>query len=146
MKLFGQLVEDSPRVGLFQARRLGQLVGNNFPLPGAVAGFDVVFEILIEHGQSRRILLLDCHVRKGRGDSGGVVELAPSGVAIPHRCIGHRLAGIDNTDQLQVGLLQVLLEVDLVGLAEHLPVHVAYVVAGDVLPVLGKLDTDALQR
>ena len=40
----------------------------------------------------------------------------------------------------------ILLQVNLVGLAEDLPIDVPDVVAGDVRPVLGKLDGDALIR
>jgi hypothetical protein len=47
---------------------------------------------------------------------------------------------------VQVGLLEILLEVDLVGLPEHLPVDVPDVVPLHVRPVLGELDGDALVR
>ncbi len=46
----------------------------------------------------------------------------------------------------QVRLVLVLLEIELVGAAEHLPVDVPQVVAGRVLAMLGKLDREPVVR
>ena len=60
--------------------------------------------------------------------------------------VGHRLARVQQQIEQEVGLLLVLLEVKLVGLGPDLPVHVADVVAGHVLAVLGELDGEAVIR
>ena len=60
------------------------------------------------------------------------------------RGVGHRLAGVEQQVEQEVGLLLVLLEVELVGLGPDLPVDVADVVAGHVLAVLGELDGEAV--
>src|SRR5262249_41751006 len=46
----------------------------------------------------------------------------------------------------QVGLILVLLEIDLVAFAEHLPIDIAQVVAGSVLAVLGKFYRESVVR
>ena len=45
---------------------------------------------------------------------------------------------------MEVRLLQVLLEIDLVGLAEDLPIDMADIIAGDIGAMLGELDADSL--
>ena len=60
--------------------------------------------------------------------------------------VGHRLAGVKQEVEEEVGFLLVLLEVELVGLGPDLPVHVADVVAGHVLAVLGEFDGEAVIR
>jgi hypothetical protein len=47
---------------------------------------------------------------------------------------------------MKIGLFQILLEINLVGLGEDFPIDVADVVAGDVLPMLGEFDGDSLIR
>ena len=47
---------------------------------------------------------------------------------------------------MQVGFFLVFLDVVAVGLAEGPPVDMADLVAGAVLPVLGELDREALER
>ena len=47
---------------------------------------------------------------------------------------------------VEVGLLLVLLDIEAVGAPEDLPVDVANVIAGDIFPVLGKLNTEAVIR
>ena len=46
----------------------------------------------------------------------------------------------------EVGFFLVLLEIELVGFAEHFPIDVAHVVAGHVFAVLGELDAEAVVR
>src|ERR1700736_2035612 len=73
-----------------------------------------------------------------------MVVFAPGPLIRIDRAEPHRFAGIHDADQVKVGLLLVLLEVNLVGLAKHLPIDVTDVVAGHILPMLRELDRDPL--
>ena len=144
VQLLGKLIENPAGVGLLQPGNLLQLMGDDFPLRRGIAGLDVMFEIAVEDRQADRVLLLDRHVRQRRGHGGGMIVLGPGVFSVADRAESHRFAGIDDDEQMQICLFQILLEIDLVGLAEDLPVDVAGVVAGHVGPMLRELDGDSL--
>ena len=91
---------------------------------------------LVEGDQAGSIALPQQHECERRGKSSGVVEL---GEAVRRTAPRHRRAGIEHQHRAEVGLLLELLDVEAVGAAEQLPVHVARFVARLVLPVLGEL-------
>ncbi len=47
---------------------------------------------------------------------------------------------------VEIGLLLVLLDIEAVRAPEDLPVDVANIIPGDIFPVLGELDTEAVIR
>jgi len=106
--------------------------------------------------QAHAVALLERDVAEGGGEGGGVVELGPvaaavgafgdagaGGVGEGARAEVHGAGGVDEDEQVEVGFLLVLFELEFVGAAEDFPVEVTEVVAGDVLAVLGELDAEA---
>src|SRR5438874_2097877 len=67
-------------------------------------------------------------------------------ILIPHRSIPHRFAGIDDADQVKIRLLQILLEINLVGLPINFPIDMPNIIPLHIRPMLRKLHRDALIR
>jgi hypothetical protein len=110
-------------------------------------------------GQSDAIALLERDVGDRGGHGGGVVELAPVGSTVETglvslaagafegaRAVAHRSGCINQDDKIEVRLLLMLLQLELVGSSEDLPIEVAEVITGHVGTMLGKLDGQALVR
>ena len=58
--------------------------------------------------------------------------------------VGHGSAGIEEDVATQVGLFLIFADVKAIGLSVDLPVKMANLVSGDVLPVLLELDAESL--
>jgi len=58
--------------------------------------------------------------------------------------VGHGSAGIEEDVASQVGLFLIFADVKAIGLSVDLPVKMANLVSGDVLPVLLELDAETL--
>ena len=98
---------------------------------------EVVAHLGIEHPDRRRVALEQDQVREAHA----AMTLAYSNfVWHARRAVAHGLAAIEEDVRDVVGFLLVLLDVIAVAAAEHLPVEVPRVVAGDILAVLGELD------
>ncbi len=105
-------------------------------------GRQALADLLVERDQADRILLVDHQVAQGRRQAHAVFELGQLlavGVAHRPRQVHHQVAR-------QVGLGLELLDVEPVRLGEHRPVDLGDVVPGRILPVLGELDREALER
>ena len=89
------------------------------------------------------VLLSDEQVGDRGGEMTGVVKLGES-VRRGLAAVGHRARDVEDDRRAQVGLVDVLLDVEALTARDQLPVEVAQVVAGHVLAVLGELDARAL--
>ena len=100
-----------------------------------------IANLVIEEGQADRVLLAKKQVGQGGGHHHAVIKLAdPAGGVV------HGLRGVQQDVGVEVGLLLVLLDVETIGAAEDLPVNVTDIISGDIFPVLGKLDAEAVIR
>src|SRR5262245_55806011 len=62
------------------------------------------------------------------------------------RSVRHRAADVEHQMAVEIGFFFELLDVKAVAARVDLPVDRGQIVAGDVLPVLGELDAEALER
>ncbi len=97
--------------------------------------------LVVEEHEGGGVLLVDDEVGDGGGHGGGVVGLGEG--VLRGRLVAHGGGDVEADRRDEVGLLLVLLHVEAVGLAVDLPVEVAEVVPGGVLPVLRELDGEA---
>ena len=137
----GQIVKDRPAarflLGLAILHDVQQLV----EMRRIAAGANQRADFVVERRQPDAVLLLQNQVRQRGSHALCVFQLRQRrGVA----AVAHAFAGIQKQVADEVRFLLVLLEVELVGLAIHLPVDKAQVVAGAVFAVFGKLDREAV--
>ena len=119
-----QLTEQPGQIALHRARR--QIAG----------------DALVEQHQPNRVTLMDHQIAQRRGEIVGVIELTDfAGVNNSHR---RRL--VDEYITFEIGFFFKLLHVKTVGFAVNFPINVADLVAGHVLPMLGKFDAEAVIR
>ena len=107
---------------------------------GPRAGRQPERDPVVERDQPGRVALPVHQERERRRQHRAVFELA-------HRrraAIRHRGADVEQQVALEVGLLLELLDVVPIGARVDLPVERRQIVAGQVLPVLGELDAEAL--
>ena len=145
----GDVVEDIGQAGL--AARLGalDLLQQEPHLAGARAGGEVAARLRVEGDQPGRVLLADEQVGQGGGQVLRVGELGERASVARRRrvaAVGHRAGGVEQHRGAQVGLLDVLLDVEPVRAGEDAPVEVARIVARRVGAVLGELDREPLVR
>ena len=139
----GQIVKDRPGAGLARGRRLLHHVQQLLELRRVAAGPDELADFLVERRQPHGIALMQ-HQKRQRGRRTlGVREFRKRRV---RPLVLHALARIEQQVQNEIGFDLELLEVEAVGLAEHLPIDVPQVVARRVLAMLGKLVRKALVR
>ena len=141
----GEVVERLGHVGLDPRADLDalELSEHQAQVGGGRARGDVVADLVVEAHQAHRVLLSDHQVAEAGGEVAGVLELRQ---AILVARVGHRAAHVEQDMSLEVRLLLILLDVEAIGAAEHLPVNILDVIAGHVLAVLGELDAEALER
>ena len=94
---------------------------------------DIIDDVVVEHDQPSRIALPISHVRQRSGDETRVINLVNLVRAVRHRC-----GGVEQNQELAVGLAAIALEEAFIGPREHVPVDVAEVVALGVSTVFGK--------
>ena len=94
---------------------------------------------VVEQHQPGGVLLLDQQEAERGRQQAAPAQLRDAGARE-----AHRRALVQEEHPLEVGLLLEHLHVVAVGLAVHLPVHVARCVTRHVLPVLGELDAEAV--
>ena len=110
-------------------------------MAATTAEIDPATDLIVENGQSHRVLLPQQQVRHRGGDRAGVLVLVQCPGAKPHR-----FAAVDQQRRPQVGVFLVLLDEIAVRLGPDLPVNPPHVVTGNILPVLNKLDRLAQVR
>src|SRR5262249_2039315 len=137
--LFGDFIEDGAGAGFLVLGDGGELIDDDAPLFGIVAGLDEVADFLIEDGQAGGILLMECDVGEAGGDAGGVVEFSPAGIGAQGSVlpvsggsagVGHGFGGINDQHDLEIGFFLVLLDIVAVGSAKNFPVDIP-----DVIPL-----------
>src|SRR5215469_9914333 len=114
-----------PRLGLFDG------VKQTEELPLARGRRNVIDDIVAEDQQPRRIALLIPHIDKRRSDEASIIELAHA-----VRRISHRGRGIEQNQQLRIGLAAVPLEKALAGAGKNVPINVPEIVPLRVSAVL----------
>ena len=100
-----------------------------------------VADLVIKEGQPNGILLAQEQVGYRGSHHHPVIKLADFTGGIVHR-----LRCVQEDMGVEVGLLLVLLDIETVGAPEDLPVDVTNVISGDIFPVLGKLNAEAVIR
>ena len=110
-------------------------------LPLAGGGRDVVLDVFIEDDEAGRIALGVGHVAERGGDEAGVIELGDAGGAEAHGG-----GGVEEEEELGIGLALVAFEEAAVGAGEDVPIDVAEVVALGVGAILGEFLGEAEVR
>ena len=98
-------------------------------------------DAVVEGDQADGVALPVHQVRERRRQVRAVLELRHAA-----RAVAHRRADVEQEVAPEVGLFLELLDVVAIGARVDLPVDRRQVVARDVLPVLGELDAEALER
>ena len=93
---------------------------------------------IVECREADGVALPVHQITERRRKAGGVVELRQI------RAVAHRAASVDEQVAIEVRLLLELLDVVPIGPCVDLPIDRREIVAGNVLPVFGELDAEAL--
>ena len=137
----GQLVERFRHVGVAPELHPVEHQQQRPQVPRPRAGGQHVHDPLVEGRQADRVPLAVHQIRQRRRQARRVLELGDAA-----RAVRHRPADVDHQVAGEVGLLLEFLDVVPIASRVHLPVDGGEIVAGDVLPVFGKLDAEALER
>jgi hypothetical protein len=100
-------------------------------------------DLAIKCNQADTVLLVKNQIGQRRGEAFRIFQLRKRGTIALKL---HALASVEQEITNQIGLLLVLLQVVLVGLAKDFPIDIPEIVAGDIFPVLGKLNGKAMIR
>ena len=140
-ELLRRAVHDVAERGVSTGGGLGQRLHERAQVARARGGRQDAPHLLLEQAEPHGIPLAHDQVGQRGRHRARVFDLAQR-----PRAVLHGLGDVDEDPGAQVGLLLVLLDVEAVRLAVDLPVHVAHVVAGDVLAVLGELHAETAER
>ena len=77
IQLLGNLIQNRPRPSLLILGRSRQLINQYPPLPRIIRRLDEVPHLLVKHRHSRRILLMQRHIRQRSRNARGMIKLAP---------------------------------------------------------------------
>ena len=106
------------------------------PLPRG--GSDIVLHVLVKDDESGSVALVRRHVAETGRHEAGEVELVHR-----VRAVAHRSAGVEQDQQLRIGLAAIAFEVHALRAGEDVPIDVAQVVAGRVGAVFGEFLAEA---
>ena len=139
----GNLVEDAGHVGLAAGLQRVEPLQDAAHLRGLGLGGDEVADSRVVGGEAHGVLLVDEQVGERRGDVLAVLELREA-ASRGAPAVAHRAGGVEDDRRAQVGLVDVLLDVEALAASGEAPVEGARVVARDVSAVLGELGAGAL--
>lgn len=94
--------------------------------------------IFIERDEPDRVVLTDSEKRQRRREVLRVLELRDFAAGVAHRS-----TGVNEQMYSRVSVALILFYVEPIGASEQLPIEVAQIVAGHVLPMLGEVGREA---
>lgn len=107
-------------------------------LPGT---FDFGDRVLGEDQQADPIILIENQAGQGGGDNAGVMPFADRGTIT---LVRHAAGAIDRQQTGEIGFGLIPFQHQAIGSAQDFPVEMAQIIAGDIRPVVGKIDAVAL--
>jgi hypothetical protein len=141
-ELGNQFVENATKIGFSTGRGFAEQVYNVSDMSGSSTWGQNVADFRVKGDESHAVCLPEHHVGQAGRQSRGVVELGPSfGTGA---FISHGTAGIQKYVTPEVGFFFVLAYVESIAFPVDFPIEMSNLISGYILPVLLKLDTEAL--
>ncbi len=140
VEAFGDFVEDGADGGVELGGDFFEGAGDGEEVGGGGAGGDEVAEFLVEGDEADGVLLVENEVAEAHGDELCVAEF---GEGIVFAFVAHGAGGVDDDVGAEVGGDFVLFDVVAIRLSEDAPIDALCIIARNVLPMLGKVESEA---